>query len=79
MKNIETILTDILGVQIYEDHLENKKTLTELMDLIFWIRDLSRKRGDWKTSDEIRKKLIEIGFMVEDTPEGHKWKFRIPE
>ena len=35
-------------------------------------REVARKRKDWKASDEIRKRISETGFSVEDTNEGYK-------
>ena len=37
-------------------------------------REEARKRKDWKTADEIREKLREMGIILEDTPEGVKWR-----
>ncbi len=37
-------------------------------------REEARKAKDWKTSDAIRNKLREMGIILEDTPEGVKWR-----
>lgn len=37
-------------------------------------REEVRKRGDFKTADKIRKQIKELGFAIEDTDEGVKWK-----
>ncbi|MEM3011498.1 MAG: cysteine--tRNA ligase [Candidatus Bathyarchaeia archaeon] len=39
-------------------------------------REEARKKRDWKTADEIRRKLSEMGIILEDTPEGVKWRRR---
>ncbi len=37
-------------------------------------RQQARKDKNWKLSDEIRDKLKEMGIVLEDTPQGVKWK-----
>ena len=37
-------------------------------------REEARKVKDWKTADKIREQLKAIGVIVEDTPQGVKWK-----
>lgn len=37
-------------------------------------REAARKAKDWKKSDELRKALSDKGVLVEDTPQGTKWK-----
>ncbi len=62
-------LTGVLGL-IY-----NRKTEaldTEIEDLIEK-RTNARKNKDFKTADEIRDKLKEMGIILEDTPQGVKW------
>jgi cysteinyl-tRNA synthetase len=39
-------------------------------------RERARKEKDWKKADEIRTKLKKMGILLEDTPDGVKWKFK---
>ncbi len=49
-------------------------SLTEkLMQLLISIRNEARKTKDFKTSDEIRDKLKELGIALNDGKEGTKW------
>lgn len=35
-------------------------------------REKARKAGDWKQADKLRLQITELGFAIEDTPEGPK-------
>ena len=37
-------------------------------------REAARKDRDWKTADELRKKIESLGWMIEDSPTGPKFK-----
>jgi len=76
VKIMRSLLEDVLGIQVKMYKPESENLVKDLMDTIFEIRQEARERGDWETSDEIRKKLKKIGFAIEDTPEGTKWKIK---
>jgi cysteinyl-tRNA synthetase len=38
------------------------------------VREVYRKKGDWKLADEIRRKIKDLGYQIEDTKEGPKIK-----
>lgn len=52
------------------------KTVASLLDLILEIRQEARKKKDWATSDHIRDRVFEIGYIIEDSPQGARWKKR---
>jgi cysteinyl-tRNA synthetase len=76
---IETLVEDIFGITMEIRKPESGKLAEDLMKLILTIRQQMREKGDWKTSDEIRSKLQELGVIVEDTAEKSKWKTRPSE
>jgi len=45
----------------------------EITDLIFK-REGYRKRGDFAAADKIRMEINEKGYIVEDSPQGPRWK-----
>ena len=61
-------LVEIMGL-LYkkEDSLDSE--IEELIEK----RTAARKAKDFKTADEIRDKLKEMGIVLEDTPQGVKW------
>ncbi|MBU7007486.1 cysteine--tRNA ligase [Phosphitispora fastidiosa] len=58
-------------------HSQNESDLSDkLMDLIIDIRQEARSRKDWAMADAIRDKLKETGIILEDTPQGVRWKLK---
>ena len=45
-----------------------------LIELIVKIRKDARSRKDWASADAIRDGLKELGIILEDTPQGVRWK-----
>lgn len=39
-------------------------------------REIARKSGDFKASDELRSKLSDLGIEVQDTKSGQSWSFK---
>jgi len=50
------------------------KLVGDLMDLIIKVRAGARARKDWASADSIRNGLKELGIILEDTPQGARWK-----
>lgn len=79
-------LADILGLLVAErtGTLDvcggaagaDDQTIAGLLDLILEIRQDARKKKDWATADQIRDRLAEIGYVIEDSPQGARWKKR---
>lgn len=62
-------LTGVLGL-VYNRRTE---TLDSEIEELIEKRTEARKNKDFKTADEIRDKLKEMGIILEDTPQGVKW------
>jgi len=81
--NVLNILKDferILGIGLtrayyIHDAETGKFTLKgEDVDLLVKKRERYREKGQWKLADEIRKKIKNLGYHIEDTKEGPKIK-----
>ncbi len=62
-------IDSILGVMKYSDDVVDND-INELIQE----RNNARAEKDWVKADEVRKKLDELGIILEDTPEGTIWK-----
>ncbi len=62
-------LTGVLGL-VYN---RKEEVLDSEIDEMIQKRTEARKAKDFKTADEIRDKLKEMGIILEDTPQGVKW------
>jgi cysteinyl-tRNA synthetase len=46
----------------------------DLIQLIAELRAEARARKDWSAADAIRKRLADIGVLLEDRPDGTTWR-----
>ncbi|MCX7923703.1 MAG: cysteine--tRNA ligase [Clostridia bacterium] len=74
--NLLVKMDTVLGLDIgkvEEKKAEEQQADPEVEDLINQ-RQQARKDKNWKLADEIRDKLKAMGIVLEDTPQGVKWK-----
>jgi cysteinyl-tRNA synthetase len=64
-------LGGILG--ILQRPAEREELPEEVMKLIKE-RERARKARDWERADEIRGRLRKMGIVLEDTPQGVRWR-----
>ena len=57
----------------YKKDVKRKK-IEELLETMLEIREEARNSKDWKTADNIRKELDDIGFEIQDTIDGPVWR-----
>lgn len=70
-------MTDILGLKPDEETAvagQDEKLVAALMDIVLELRQSARARKDWAASDAIRNSLQAAGIVVEDSPQGARWK-----
>ena len=75
---VSEIFTDMAAtIGIFENIEEeevNSELVEKLMDIIISIRQDARANKNWAVSDKIRDELKAAGIILEDTPQGVKWK-----
>jgi cysteinyl-tRNA synthetase len=63
----------VLGLNLAVESI--KETVIEIpaeVEKLIQAREVARLKKDWNESDNIRKKVEELGFTLEDTPQGTK-------
>jgi cysteinyl-tRNA synthetase len=51
-----------------------EERLSEKAQKLITLREEARKAKDWATADQIRQQLRAMDVIVEDSPQGLKWK-----
>lgn len=64
-------LCDVLGILYCKN---DEKSLDEEIEELIKQRNDARKNKDWATADKIRDELKARNIVLEDTPQGVKWK-----
>ena len=67
---IKQLFNEVLGI----DFESSSEELSDELKIILSQREEARKNKDWKKSDEIRNKLTQMGYTVDDTPQGSRLK-----
>lgn len=74
------MMTDILGIleQAWEgpNAGAGAEEYEQLMQVILNVRQNCRDRKLWDLADAIRDELANIGVVIEDSPQGARWKKR---
>jgi cysteinyl-tRNA synthetase len=66
--SFKTFLEDIMGMQALQQQQSSK--IDQVLSLLIEIRADAKKRKDFATSDQIRKKLDEAGITLKDEKDG---------
>lgn len=78
-KEVYGLLESVIGVELKEKaevQDGNAQLVEQLMEIIIDIRQTARKNKDWATADKIRDSLGAAGIVLEDSPQGVRWKKR---
>ncbi len=60
--------------EFYENKLSRRSEIESEVERLLEMRDVARESKDWSQSDKIRDELHEMGVVVEDGPEGTRWR-----
>jgi cysteinyl-tRNA synthetase len=54
--------------------IKKEEKLSKEAEELIRKREEARKAKDWQTADKIREQLKAMGIIIEDTPQGVKWR-----
>jgi cysteinyl-tRNA synthetase len=65
-----------LGLRFDESPKDIPSILSPLMDILLEVRERLRTPREWEMADWMRVQLLNDGFIVEDTPQGPRWRLK---
>ena len=66
--------TPSVAISLHEDKISRRSEISAKVESLLEMRESARASKNWSESDRIRDELTEIGVVVEDGPEGTKWR-----
>jgi cysteinyl-tRNA synthetase len=75
MKSVK-VLVDEWNYFLGFDFEPDRKNVDDFIELELKLRNDARIRKDYAQSDEIRKKLEELGIEIMDLPDGTRWRWK---
>ncbi len=72
-QTFDNFIFEILGLKD-EKPADHSEYMNGLMELVLQIRQKSRDKKDWDTSDRIREALQKLQIVVKDSKEGPHWE-----
>ncbi|MBP2628312.1 MAG: Cysteinyl-tRNA synthetase [Firmicutes bacterium] len=79
IRDVYFMMADVLGILVQErqDKVDGSQELIgQLMDIIIGIRQDARQSKNWAIADKVRDTLGAVGIILEDSPQGVRWKKR---
>ena len=77
-ERVYSLLTSFDKVLGVVGEVKKEETLPKEIEALVMKREEARKAKDWKTSDEIRQQLKALNVIIEDTPQGVRWRIEKP-
>ena len=68
------ILKDLKKLLTNYSQTSDINNCDEIVKTLLNIREKARIKKDWKTADEIRNRLAEIGYEIQDAENGAVWR-----
>jgi len=79
IRDVYFMMADVLGILVEErqDKIDgSQEFIGQLMDIIIGIRQDARLSKNWAIADKVRDSLGAVGIILEDSPQGVRWKKR---
>lgn len=78
VKEIFFYMTDVIGVleDAWKGVQAEEGEYEAVIDMVLRVRQKAREEKQWGIADFIRDELAELGVVIEDSPQGARWKKR---
>ena len=79
IRDVYFMMAEVLGIleQEWQEKVDGSQELIgQLMDIIIDIRQEARQSKNWAIADRVRDSLGAVGIILEDSPQGVRWKKR---
>lgn len=73
-KEDPALLKDLQTLVKTYDSRATVKTIKDALDILLAKREEARRQKRWKIADDIRNRLHELGFEIQDTNTGPEWR-----
>jgi cysteinyl-tRNA synthetase len=75
-KKYRTILEidRVLALGLTEPEVSKEDVVPKSVEDLVWQREEARKKKDWKLADDLREKIVNLGYEIKDTNEGSRLK-----
>jgi cysteinyl-tRNA synthetase len=70
----DALLVGVLGLPPLQESTSHLAQLAGVLELVVAQRQKARLARDFATADEIRDRLAALGIVLEDTPDGSRWR-----
>lgn len=79
---LEEFAGEVLGIlppsnealELHQNKISRMSEIKSEVDNLLKMRNVARESKDWSKSDRIREELHDMGVVVEDSPDGTKWR-----
>ena len=65
-----------LGTRLEQAPQSATECLSPLITELLNLREGYRRNGKWEEADQVRDTLLRVGVIVEDTPDGSRWRMK---
>ena len=66
--------TPSVAISSHQEKISRRSEISAKVESLLEMRESARASKNWSESDRIRDELTEIGVVVEDGPDGTKWR-----
>jgi cysteinyl-tRNA synthetase len=71
---LNDFLESVCGLRVAEEEQKFSDVLPSLLDFLLELRQQLRANRDFTRADAIRERLLQLGYVIKDAPQGSTWE-----